>query len=540
MEASLYGPSGRTALGSNVITIGRKPDNQLVIQDPKTSSHHAVIRPEKQGHSIVDLGSTNGTFVNEQLLEPGRPRLLGRGDTIRIGDTRFIYEPVASAVQSSNLVSDGPTQRADSGYPGSVVSAPPPPFTTGYGGNQPQSYQPPVPSAYPGQALNTPGAPGFSGPMPPVPSMGAGGFQTPIRLSNQGGVPGSATPVLPSGDYMGFTGIPTAPTPTPAPTKPGRRKLWIILGSAGLVLLIVLATSGVLLYMNSLPTPAKALAAFCTSLQSKDAQAAYNDLSSRFQNKTPESLFASFFASVTSCTPGSPTQAGNTATATLSTISAVHADNDHVTLVQDSNNAWKIDDVANLSGLRRTLDTYCGALQSGDYATAYGQLSTKLQGKLTETQFSSFFPKASACSYGSLAFAASGATITITTATASGQTVNDPVSLAQDSSNGWKIDDFASLPDKTLDTFCSTLQQKDYPTAYNQLSTALQGGFPESQFAQTFSVVTSCTHDFPVQSGTTATANIVLVLNNGQTVHGKATLVEQSPGDWKINSIQQV
>jgi pSer/pThr/pTyr-binding forkhead associated (FHA) protein len=44
MEAVLQGPFGRTVLGLNVITIGRASDNQLVVKDQTTSSHHAEIR----------------------------------------------------------------------------------------------------------------------------------------------------------------------------------------------------------------------------------------------------------------------------------------------------------------------------------------------------------------------------------------------------------------------------------------------------------------------------------------------------------------
>jgi hypothetical protein len=47
-----------------------------------------------QGYNIVDLGSTNGTFVNEQRLIAHMPRLLNVGDKIRIGDTVLTYQEV--------------------------------------------------------------------------------------------------------------------------------------------------------------------------------------------------------------------------------------------------------------------------------------------------------------------------------------------------------------------------------------------------------------------------------------------------------------
>lgn len=48
-----------------VITIGRTPDNDVIIHDPKISRHHAqIVQHERGGYSIVDLKSTNGTYVN--------------------------------------------------------------------------------------------------------------------------------------------------------------------------------------------------------------------------------------------------------------------------------------------------------------------------------------------------------------------------------------------------------------------------------------------------------------------------------------------
>lgn len=48
-----------------VITIGRTPDNDVVIHDPKISRHHAqIVQHERGEYSIVDLKSTNGTYVN--------------------------------------------------------------------------------------------------------------------------------------------------------------------------------------------------------------------------------------------------------------------------------------------------------------------------------------------------------------------------------------------------------------------------------------------------------------------------------------------
>jgi hypothetical protein len=69
-------------------TLGRG-DVEIRLEDPFASSHHARI--ERQGSVTVleDLGSTNGTYLNEEPLQGPQP--LHHGDRIRIGDSEFSY-----------------------------------------------------------------------------------------------------------------------------------------------------------------------------------------------------------------------------------------------------------------------------------------------------------------------------------------------------------------------------------------------------------------------------------------------------------------
>src|SRR5437763_3119045 len=91
MVAILSGSFGRRTLGSGSFTVGRKADNQLVLDDRTVSSHHARIIPQGQGYSIIDLDSTNRTFINEQPLEVQKAYSLNSGDIIRVGDIRITY-----------------------------------------------------------------------------------------------------------------------------------------------------------------------------------------------------------------------------------------------------------------------------------------------------------------------------------------------------------------------------------------------------------------------------------------------------------------
>ena len=65
------------------LTIGRSPDNLLVIANPHVSWHHAVVRSEGKRVWLKDLGSSNGTWVNNERVR-GRT-MLRDGDEIVLG-----------------------------------------------------------------------------------------------------------------------------------------------------------------------------------------------------------------------------------------------------------------------------------------------------------------------------------------------------------------------------------------------------------------------------------------------------------------------
>jgi hypothetical protein len=69
--------------------LGRGDQAEIRLEDPFASSRHA--RLLRQGGIVVleDLGSTNGTYLNEELLTGPQP--LHRGDRVRIGDSEFTF-----------------------------------------------------------------------------------------------------------------------------------------------------------------------------------------------------------------------------------------------------------------------------------------------------------------------------------------------------------------------------------------------------------------------------------------------------------------
>ena len=72
-------------LGASPIIIGRSPSSTLVLEDEYASSQHARLTPADGQWWIEDLGSRNGTFVDDERLTS--PRELNVGDIVRIGQT---------------------------------------------------------------------------------------------------------------------------------------------------------------------------------------------------------------------------------------------------------------------------------------------------------------------------------------------------------------------------------------------------------------------------------------------------------------------
>jgi hypothetical protein len=79
------------ALPNQMVTMGRAPDNDVVVADPATSGRHGRIEVRAGAFWISDLGSTNGTLVNG---EPVIEKQLADGDLIAIGQNtiRFTLE----------------------------------------------------------------------------------------------------------------------------------------------------------------------------------------------------------------------------------------------------------------------------------------------------------------------------------------------------------------------------------------------------------------------------------------------------------------
>lgn len=72
------------------LRLGRERDNDLSLPDQQASRHHAVIQLREGRYWISDLNSRNGTLVNGARI--AQPAPLSDGDSIQIGDTRFVFK----------------------------------------------------------------------------------------------------------------------------------------------------------------------------------------------------------------------------------------------------------------------------------------------------------------------------------------------------------------------------------------------------------------------------------------------------------------
>lgn len=107
--------AGRRIEVEGPMTIGREAAD-ITIEDPEISRRHAEVRPAGGGLEVEDLGSTNGTFVNEDRI--GAATALAAGDTLRVGQAELELE--SAPVAGGTVIAGAPVG-------GTAISQAPPP-----------------------------------------------------------------------------------------------------------------------------------------------------------------------------------------------------------------------------------------------------------------------------------------------------------------------------------------------------------------------------------------------------------------------------
>ncbi len=79
----------RRAMDGSWFVVGRDPEADLALSDPRVSFHHCHLEDRGDGWAVVDVGSTNGVSVNGERIEE---RVLAPNDKIELGDTVLRFE----------------------------------------------------------------------------------------------------------------------------------------------------------------------------------------------------------------------------------------------------------------------------------------------------------------------------------------------------------------------------------------------------------------------------------------------------------------
>src|SRR5436190_4796961 len=151
----------RLPVKTPVVNIGRADYNDLVVPDPSVSTSHAKLQRREGIWVLVDLDSTNGTFVDGERVKGEAP--LAPGATVRFGDVQLVFEPTDEAL---GVAKGGGTQilRTPHSVAPNVPPMPAPPQAPPL---PPTSRSAPAPAAPPARGPKA--APPLR-PQPPTPS----------------------------------------------------------------------------------------------------------------------------------------------------------------------------------------------------------------------------------------------------------------------------------------------------------------------------------------------------------------------------------
>ncbi len=135
-------PGEAFPLQNPLITIGRDPASDIMINDAEVSRQHARLTLQSGGYVLEDLGSTNGTFVNGQRLMG--PRVLKPGEVISVGEHITLSFEIVGFDSDATVASSSARQQPVAPLP---------------------VYQAPAPARpAPQPAASIPGAPELEGP----------------------------------------------------------------------------------------------------------------------------------------------------------------------------------------------------------------------------------------------------------------------------------------------------------------------------------------------------------------------------------------
>jgi len=96
------------------ILIGRSPDCDLVLpgDEVRVSRQHVRVEQMPEGYQLVDLGSRNGTLLNNTLIQPSSTHTLRPGDVVRMGSVEVLVQSMEASAGTAARKSAGTSARA--------------------------------------------------------------------------------------------------------------------------------------------------------------------------------------------------------------------------------------------------------------------------------------------------------------------------------------------------------------------------------------------------------------------------------------------
>lgn len=484
----------------------------------------------------------------------------------------------------------------ESGQPGAENQSPspsypsypstfPPGGATGPGDPSAASPTPPQPGA-PSQPLYPPGYdpqayPTYPGAYPTVPGYPGAPSQPLYGPPGQSGPYSQPLPGYPG--YPGYPGVPSAAVATMAPPAAKRRGppkwLWFVI--AGVVAALVLVGGGGAFALSLYGQPAAAAVQLCGDLKAQNYDSAYALLSSRLQGQYSSTDFHQAATQldtaegkVTSCAQAQGANSysfsfgSSTATVVAVLTRATQGSLQGSIHMLNQNGKWTVDALdtsllgVNLGALG-TLGAFCAAMQSQNYTTAYGLLSSAFQPATTQDQFvqaaqahDAIDGSVSACALASVGTSNSdtSASVTASITRAKLGARSGTVTLGVEGS-AWKISSIASSMQGTDlaallvdNAFCAAIVSNDLNAAYALTSTAFQQVITPADFAAAFALptgyaITGCTANdstYQVQTTQATVDNTVKVTqtatSQSQNITMSITLVLDG-GQWRIDRI---
>lgn len=334
-----------------------------------------------------------------------------------------------------------------------------------------------------------------------------------------GGMPPYGQPVFPYGQTTGPSqppsgydvptmaapfGQPPMYAPRPAAPRKSHAGLWI--GLAIVVVILAGLGGGGLWAFNAYKAPAEAAVQFCGALKGQSYDTAYSLLSSGQQQKYTKDQFSlgaktldTIEGSVTACKQASSGAYSYSLGANTATVNAVitrgkQGDLTGALHLKNDGGAWKVDALdtsllgVNLDALK-TAAGFCAAMQAKDYGTAYALVSSDLKdGPSSQSDLSSAAAlwngiegPITSCSLTALGAKNSDTSASITVSVVRSKASHSGAVALAKQGDAWKLTQFDNAllgPDLTPlvtgITFCTAIQQSQYPVAWALLSSDYQ------------------------------------------------------------------